>query len=335
MVKLFQPVSISPCICEKGKGRMALDRSCLNPHSGNMSDSKSSELLTRIQHLEKEVADREADLQRYRSEIGQLNSRLEGLIEKLHQELRLAHEIQKYLVPTEFPNLQGFEFSSKFLPSSISGGDYFDIFEHNDKLRFGVVVSSASGHAMSALLLSILLKLTGQMEARQGAQPDRILSSICKDILSQSVEGDRADIFYSLMDRRSFTLHYSLVGDITVLYQNSQSREVEVLATGNTALSSEFDETITMNSLQMNPKDRLVIVTQGITSTRNLEGEEFGVERLIPILGNHPKQGVHELRNAIFHSVEQHRGGQELQRDQTAIVIEVKERVIKLAGSPD
>lgn len=299
-----------------------------------MGEDKNSELLSRIQHLENEVADREADLQRYRSEIGQLNSRLEGLIEKLHQELRLAHKIQKHLVPTEFPSLQGFEFSSKFLPSLISGGDYFDIFEHHDKLRFGVVVSSASGHAMSALLLSVLLKLTGRMEARQGAQPDRILSSISKEILSESVEGDRAEIFYSLMDRRSFTLHYSLVGDISVLYQNAHTHEIEVLSTGNSSLSTDFDEVVAMNSLQLNPKDRLVVVTQGITSAKNLDGEEFGVERLIPILGNGPKLGVHELRNAIFHGVEQHRSGQELQRDQTAVVIEVKERVIKLAGQP-
>ncbi len=314
---------------------MGLDKACLNSHSEEMSENKPSELLSRIQHLEKEVADREADLQRYRSEIGQLNSRLEGLIEKLHQELRLAHQIQKHLVPTEFPNLQGFEFSSKFLPSTISGGDYFDIFEHDDKLRFGLVVSSASGHAMSALLLSVLLKLTGQMEARQGAQPNRILSSICKDILLESVEGDQAEIFYSMMDRRSFTLQYSLVGNISVLYQKARTRDVEVLSTGNSSLSPDFDEVVAMGSLQMNPKDRLVIVTQGITSAQNLEGEEFGVERLIPLLGNEPKQGVHELRNAIFHAVEQHRSGQELQRDQTVIVVEVKERVIKLAGQPE
>ena len=172
-----------------------------------MSQNDSSEWKRRVQHLEKEVADREADLEKYRSEIQQLNLRLEDLIHKFNHEIRLAHMIQKQLVPTEFPHLQGFEFSSKFLPSKVKGGDYYDIFEHQDKLRFGVVVSSASGHSLSALLLSVLLKLTGQMEARAGAHPDEILRTIVKDLLPESGDDDEADIFYSLIDKRSYTLH--------------------------------------------------------------------------------------------------------------------------------
>jgi sigma-B regulation protein RsbU (phosphoserine phosphatase) len=298
-----------------------------------MNDGEKAELLSRIQHLEKQVAAREVDLQHYRSEIGQLNQKLEGLIEKLHHELRVAHQIQRLLVPTEFPHLQGFEFSSKFLPSTISGGDYFDIFEHDDRLRFGVVVCSSSGHSMSALLLSVLLKLTSRMEARTGAQPDQILQTIIQEISVGSQPGDTADIFYSLMDRRNFVLHYSLLGNITALYQNAKTREVEVLPVGAPSLSAGYSHKVTYNTLQMNPRDRLVLVTRGISEAKDLSGEEFGVERLAQVLMRGPKQGVHELRNAILHDVEVFSKGQQLQRDQTIVVLEVKERVIKLADS--
>lgn len=298
-----------------------------------MGDAETAELLSRIQHLEKQVADREQDLQRYRTEIGQLNQRLEGLIERMHQELRLAHQIQRVLVPTEFPHLQGFEFSSQFLPSAVKGGDYFDIFEHDDKLRFGVVVSSASGHAMSALLLSVLLKLTSRMESRTGGRPDQILKSIVEEISAGSQVGDTADIFYSLMDRRNFVLQYSLIGNITALYQNAKSREVQVLQSSAPSLQAQYSAPIQAESLQMNPRDRLVIVTQGITGAKDLNGESYGAERLVQVLLKGPKQGVHELRNAIMHDVELHRKGQQLQRDQTIVVLEVKERVIKLADT--
>src|SRR6186997_1220445 len=97
------------------------------------------QLLLRISELEQEVKERQADLRRFREELGKANQKLEGLIGQLHTEVKLAHVIQKALVPTEFPHINGFEFSTKFVPSSISGGDYFDIFEHEDRFRFGVI----------------------------------------------------------------------------------------------------------------------------------------------------------------------------------------------------
>src|SRR5580692_5510524 len=109
-----------------------------------MPNLTQDQLRERVAELEEEVQERQVDLKRFREELGKANSRLETLIERLHQEVKLAHVIQKILVPTEFPHIAGFEFSTKFFPSHVSGGDYFDIFEHQDRARFGIIVSSSS-----------------------------------------------------------------------------------------------------------------------------------------------------------------------------------------------
>src|SRR4051812_3967350 len=101
-----------------------------------MADPKISLLEEPIKELESELADRNRDLATFRSELSKANTQLEKFIKQVAQELKIAGLIQKALVPTEFPNIPGFEFSTKFVPSSISGGDYFDIFEHEDKFRF-------------------------------------------------------------------------------------------------------------------------------------------------------------------------------------------------------
>ena len=132
---------------------------------------------TKIAQLEREVKDREADLARFRDELIKANRRLEQMIEAFNHELKIAHAIQRTIVPTEFPNIPGFEFSTKFMPSSKSGGDYFDFFEHQDKFRFGVVLSSSSAYGMSALLLSVLLKMTGKLEARKGVEPHQVVQT--------------------------------------------------------------------------------------------------------------------------------------------------------------
>ncbi|MEM7646417.1 MAG: hypothetical protein AAF203_05870, partial [Pseudomonadota bacterium] len=123
----------------------------------NESMGRQEELELRIRELEAELKKKDQDLGIYRQELGQANAALEQLIVKVNDQLQQSHRIQKFLVPTEFPNIQGFEFSTKFSSSAVAGGDYFDIFEHFDKMRFGLFLSSASGYGMSALFLSVLM----------------------------------------------------------------------------------------------------------------------------------------------------------------------------------
>ena len=107
-----------------------------------MSKDKTTEqqLRERIEELQHEVAHKEIELKKYRFELQKTNSVLEKLITDLSQELKLATLIQKLLSPTEIPNIPGIEFSTKFLPGMKSGGDYFDIFEHEDRLKFGIIL---------------------------------------------------------------------------------------------------------------------------------------------------------------------------------------------------
>ena len=297
-----------------------------------MPKSQIEQLQSRIAELEQEVREREADLRRFREELGAANTRLEGLIGRLQGEFKLAHAIQKALVPTEFPHINGFEFSTKFIPSLKQGGDYFDIFEHQDKLRFGVILSSSSGHSMSALLLNVLLKMTGQIESRRGSEPHQVLHDM-HDELREHLEGeDGSDIFYSLIDRRTFDMRFVIAGEITALFQSAVTNEISALGPAFGPLSREFREPTQSNTLSLNPRDRIVICTRGLTGARNAAGETFGVERVTRSLLEGPRHGVHELRNHLLHAVERFVGSTDATaRDQTVVVLEVKEKVIKLA----
>lgn len=298
-----------------------------------MSTLTREQLIERVAELEAEVQERQLDLKRFRDELGKANQRLEVMIEQLHQEVKLAHVIQKALVPTEFPHIAGFEFSTKFFPSHVSGGDYFDIFEHDDRARFGVIVSSASGHAMSALLLSVLLKMTGQLEARRGSDPHQVLSDIQDQLKDNMTAGDQADIFYSLVDRRNFEMKYVRAGNIIALHQNSSNGEVQALDSGLGPLGPDFVAPLQSGVVALNPRDRVVLCTRGVIEARNQKGEAYGMERVTRSFLSGPRRGVHELRNHILFEVHKFAQGSEPIRDQTLVVLEVKDKVIKLAKS--
>jgi sigma-B regulation protein RsbU (phosphoserine phosphatase) len=318
----------------------ALDGTRKRGYHLEMSKLTQEELLERIAELENEVKERQADLKRFRDELGKANQRLESVIAQLNQELRLAHVIQKTLVPTEFPHISGFEFSTKFFPSQIAGGDYFDIFEHQDRFRFGVIVSSSSGHAMSALLLGVLLKMTGQIEARRGSDPHQVLRDM-QERLSEHMDGkDQADMFYALVDRRNYEMKFVRLGQMVALHQNAATGEVQELDSGLGPFTREFSPPKASKVLALNPRDRVVLCTRGVIEARNAHGESYGVERVTRSFLTGPKRGVHELRNHVLYDVQKFAPGAgpadryEPARDQTLVVLEVKDKVIKLAKSP-
>jgi sigma-B regulation protein RsbU (phosphoserine phosphatase) len=292
-------------------------------------------LKARIRELETELSERERDLGVFRDELSKANNQLEQFIKQISQELKMASLIQKVLVPTEFPNIPGFEFSTKFTPSPISGGDYFDIFEHEDKFRFGIVVASSSGYSMSSLFLSVLLRMTGQLEARKGAGPDRILELMAKELVPTIQSADQANVFYAVIDRRSFEMTYSGAGRVIALLYCFDTGKLQRLEWQAPAFQQGFQSTIIPATISLGARDRIILCSEGVVRALDPKGEAFGEERLYKTVLAAPRLGVHDLRNEILYQIERFTQGRDLPQDVTVVVTEVKDRVIKLAKSSD
>lgn len=299
-----------------------------------MNDAALLESLqNRIRELEQELGDREKDLGVFRDELARANSQLEKFIKQIGSELKMASLIQKALVPTEFPNIPGFEFSTKFIPSPISGGDYFDIFEHEDKFRFGVVLASSSGYSMSALFLSVLLKMTGQLEARKGTPPDRILDLMARELVPNISSGDAANVFYAVFDRRNFEMTYSGVGQMIGLVYNHAASKLQRLEWESKPFSHDFKAELKSANLGLGARDRIILCSEGVVRAMNPKGEIFGDDRLYKTILAAPRLGVHDMRNEILFQLERFTQNRDLPQDVTVVVCEVKDRVIKLAKS--
>lgn len=297
-----------------------------------MSKEKSEQILRdKIKDLEKDLSLKEAELASYRMELAKANQLLEKMIVDMGQELKLAALVQKVLSPTEIPNIPGIEFSTKFIPGHKSGGDYFDIFEHDDRLKFGIILSSCSGYTMSALFLSVLMKLSAQMEARKGAEPDQVIKQMAMEIVPNIQKSDTASLFYGVVDRRNYELRYCSIGGLMGFLQVQGNENPVQLEPSAGPLKKDFNETPLTHSLTLGPRDRLILCTEGIWAAQSGEQEQFGKDRMIKTIVHAPRSGVHSVRNEILFQVEKFTNTSEPVRDQTILVTEVKDKVIKLA----
>lgn len=284
-----------------------------------------------IEELQDSVKQKDAEIQRYRLELAKTNQALEKLIVDLSQELKWVSVIQKALSPTQMPTIPGFEFSTKFVPGSQAGGDYFDIFEHDDRLKFGILLSSSSGYSMSALFLSVLLKLSNRIEAKKGIQPAQALQMLAQEMRPNMQPKDEAQIFYGVFDRRSFELTYSTYGALAAFLQVQDTDKLVRLEPAGQKLNVNSKDQPLQQSVTMGPRDRLILCSEGVTSAVSSQGSAFGLENLQKTILRAPKTGVHELRNEILFSLEQFTGLSDPARDLTVVVVEVSDRVIKLA----
>jgi phosphoserine phosphatase RsbU/P len=297
-----------------------------------MSERTKSALEDKIKELEVELQKKQAHLLRYQEEIHGLNQQLRELIGQINQELKIAHLIQRALVPTEFPNIPGFDFSTKYLASAVSGGDYYDIFESEDRFRFGMLLSSSSGHGMSALFLSVLMRLAGQIESRRKKPANEVIRSMAAELRNNMQEDDFANVFYGSVDRRTLELNYSNVGINPVFHLAHLDGAISLLENVDDPITSKFDmKSIPNKVLSLNPRDRLVFCSFGVVGAVNSADEMFGAERISDIIAGNVKKSPHELRNEILFQVQKFTQKEDPDRDRTVIIAEVKDRVLKLA----
>ena len=72
------------------------------------------------------------------------------LIDELEEELQTAHDMQMDLMPTEVPQIPGFEIVGQCIPANHVGGDFFQYFPQNGKLS--ISLADVTGHAMEAAI---------------------------------------------------------------------------------------------------------------------------------------------------------------------------------------
>lgn len=291
--------------------------------------SEIDQLKAKLSEMQEELSSRNEDIDTYKQAFTDLNARLQTVMSYLSQNIESMKQLQKALVPTKNPSIPGFEFSTKFNSGSSAGGDYFDIFSLGDKSRFGIVVGTSSDYTTSALLLATLLGVSSK--ATYTLEPGQLLENIGRELSPQFGEKVKVDLFYGSFDRRNYVLSYSAVGGSCIFHQDYETGKVKLLTGASEALAHGFEAYPGTQELALGPRDRLVICSRGYVIEANEAGDKYGSPRLAADIMEASDRGAHELRNHLILKSSSFLNKKSFDYDRTLMVVEVMDKVIKLA----
>ena len=258
------------------------------------------------------------------------------LLAQKHAELRHAHghvtrdmkragRVQQALIPgSDDHPLQDFvRISHSYVPQMEVGGDYYDYLELEDG-RLALLFVDVSGHGMAGAFVTGIIKTIFEVSADK--KDSVAFVNLVNDMLVRITPPDSfAAIVYGVYDPETRTLTYVNAGHQPtpmVVRTNDGAVEHEP-ESGGLAAGFVADTPYEEMRFQLNPGDRLVLCTDGITERKSPEGELFGLGRLKELLADAISEPVEKLPAIILDRVAEHRADLPQKDDETILAMEV------------
>jgi serine phosphatase RsbU (regulator of sigma subunit) len=218
------------------------------------------------------------ELSRKNAQLEALSGRLEGLLGRMADELRLAGNVQRSLLPSSFvhPRL---EIAREFIPFREIGGDYYDLVSLGDD-RVGFAIGDVMGKGVPAALLAANLKACLRAQLQGGtANPEDLVARVNRLFWEVTPRGLFASLVFVIVDMEDGRLRYVNAGhDYPLLVRNDGS--VQELDSGGTVLGLVENSRYRVGDVAFHKGDTLVLYSDGVTDRTDRSGEPFGADRL-------------------------------------------------------
>ena len=237
--------------------------------------------------------------------------------QKQQREVEDARLIQRGLLPTSIPHIEGLQIGVAWQPANDVGGDCFDTLTFGRAL--GVSIADIAGKGLPAALLMSNLQAAVRAFAQESVPPSSICASVNRLLCRNMASGRFATFCYARLDIAQRRLVYSNAGHNPPLIVRAGGSIVR-LSEGGMVLGVFPDTGYEQAECALEHDDRLIFYTDGITEARDAEGDEFGEERLIEAALRVRTDDAETMKDALLHEVTTFADGR-FEDDATLIVV--------------
>jgi sigma-B regulation protein RsbU (phosphoserine phosphatase) len=243
---------------------------------------------------------------------------------RLDHDLQIAREIQRVLLPSVAPSVEGFEIHGLNIPANQVSGDYFDYIKVDDE-RLGVAIADVSGKGVPASLIMAICRSVLRSTAPGKASPADVLQKVNRQLYPDIKEDMFISMAYVVLDHAHNAVTLARAGHDAPLLYKSSTRTVTPVKPPGMAVGIDsgdvFDRITRDFSLELEHSDCLIFYTDGVTEALDTEGDEFGLERMIKSVQASAVKGAAEIIDRLTEEVRTFMGSQPQNDDITLIAI--------------
>jgi phosphoserine phosphatase RsbU/P len=241
------------------------------------------------------------------------NARLyrDALLHQRHvRDLELAHQVQASLLPQELPNVPGYDFFAEYESAREVGGDYYD-FVPLPRQRLAVLLGDVAGKGVAAAL--VMVKFSVEARACLLNEPDPAAAvGKLNAIMSRAALADKfVSLVLVVLDPATHTATLLNAGHPLPLLFRHATGSVEDAGSGEVRgplIGIDVGSEYLSCQVQLQPGDRLVIFSDGITEAMDVKGRQFGAKRAGAAIGG-ADYSVRETGERLLQAVKQHASG--------------------------
>ncbi len=249
--------------------------------------------------------------------------------ERLEQELKIAQEAQRKLLPKVMPQLPGFDIDAICITANEVGGDYYDFFKLG-KDKLAITVGDVSGKGAKAAFYMAELKGIIESVTNIYASPKELVTHINKTLFGNLEPQFFISLIYAVLDIKKKELTLARAGHCPMLYYSKEKGEACFVEPSGLGLGLEFgrkfDETLCEQKIKIKRGDVMVFYTDGLIEARNPEQKEFDQERLLDFICKHNILSAAEIKEALVKEVNSFVGRAKTHDDLTCVVIKMSRK---------
>lgn len=179
--------------------------------------------------------------------------------------LRTAANAQREFLPASLPELSGLSFSCIYRPLEYVSGDFYDV-QRVDSDHVGIALADATGHGITAALITVLVKraLSARVRGEAPLSPSGVLARLNTELLEADLTQCRfVTACYALINTRTRVMQIARGGAPAPIVRRSDGELVFVDPEGGVVgvlPEMHFEN----RSVQLEPGDEVLFCTDGV-----------------------------------------------------------------------
>jgi len=258
-------------------------------------------------------------------EVTRLNESFKGLIDRLHDDLKLAERLQKSKLPARFPEVKGFKIASRYLAGMKSGGDHFDLAESQDGNLLSVVLSDSSTYGLSSNVLAVLMRVAMKLSANEARSCEDTVRKIHEELALTLGAKDKLSLFYGVLSRKDYRLRYLNLGTSMAFYGMPGKGFEPLQAHGQLITQTSGMPAVVETELRLEPGGRLILLSDGFVEAAG------GLAETVALLTRFREREPSDLLNELVFAVKSKftEPDDMPQQDCTGAIFDVDARIIR------